>query len=157
MKLRDASLQDFRKKTLSHILCHVISLHFLRMHHDYFFGKGFESVQVQFLSVESSITCNLPVQSRFMKPTIFMLNMAFDVLLSAVFAKDGKLESFVSCNVKLFALCSDMYFFIKTLLFSIMVIITFYFDICIKLILSTIISTRKEWHSADSRHSGNIR
>ena len=91
------------------------------------------------------------------KSTIFMLNMAFDVLLSAVFAKDGKLESFVSCNLKLFALCYDMYFFIKTLLFSIMVIITFYFDICIKLILSTIISTRKEWHSADSRHSGNIR
>ena len=32
------------------------------------------------------------------KSTIFMLNMAFDVLLSAVFAKYSKLESFVSCD-----------------------------------------------------------
>ena len=103
-----------KKKTLSHILCHVFYLHFLRMHHDYFFGRGFDSVRVQLLSVESSITCNLPVQSRFMKSTIFMLNMAFDVLLSAVFVKYSKLESFVSCNIKLFALCFDMYFFIKT-------------------------------------------
>ena len=47
------------------------------------------------------------------KSTIFMLNMAFDVLLSAVFVKYSKLESFVSCNIKLFALCFDMYFFIK--------------------------------------------
>ena len=30
------------------------------------------------------------------KSTIFMLNMAFDVLLSAVFVKYSKLESFVS-------------------------------------------------------------
>ena len=45
------------------------------------------------------------------KSTIFMLNMAFDVLLSAVFVKYSKLESFVSCNIKLFALCFDMYFF----------------------------------------------
>ena len=38
------------------------------------------------------------------KSTIFILNMAFDILLSAVFVKYSKLESFVSCNVKLFAL-----------------------------------------------------
>ena len=40
------------------------------------------------------------------KSTIFMLNMAFDVLLSAVFVKYSKLESFVSCDTKLFALHS---------------------------------------------------
>ena len=44
--------------------------------------------------------------------SIFMLNIAFDVLLSAVFVKYSKLESFVSCNVKLFALCFNMYFFL---------------------------------------------
>ena len=44
--------------------------------------------------------------------TIFMLNMAFDALLSEVFVKYSKLVSFVSCNVKLFALCFDMYFFL---------------------------------------------
>ena len=58
------------------------------------------------------------------KSTIFMLDMAFDVLLSAVFVKYSKLESFVSCNVscKLFVLRFHMYFFIKSELFSIMVI-----------------------------------
>ena len=45
------------------------------------------------------------------KSTIFMLNMAFDIFLSAVFVKYSKLESFISCNIKLFALCFDMYFF----------------------------------------------
>ena len=45
------------------------------------------------------------------KSTIFMLNMAFDVLLRAVFVKYSRLESFVSSNIKLFALCFYMYFF----------------------------------------------
>ena len=48
------------------------------------------------------------------KPTIFMFIMAFDVLLSAVFVKYSKLGTFFSRNVKLFALCFDMYFFIKS-------------------------------------------
>ena len=50
------------------------------------------------------------------KSTIFMLNMAFDVLLSAVFVKYSKLESFVSCNIMLFALCLHMYFFYQKLI-----------------------------------------
>ena len=45
------------------------------------------------------------------KSTIFMLDMAFDVLLGAVFVKYSKPESFVSCNIKLFALCFHMDFF----------------------------------------------
>ena len=64
------------------------------------------------------------------KSTIFMLNLAFDVLLSAGFVKSSKSKSFVSCNIKLFALCFDMYFF--------------YVDICIKFTLSKTISARKE-------------
>ena len=32
----------FTKKTLSHILLHVLCLHFLRTRHDYFFQRGFE-------------------------------------------------------------------------------------------------------------------
>ena len=47
------------------------------------------------------------------KSTTFMLNMAFDILLSAVFVKYSKSGSFVSC-IKLFALCFHMYFFIKS-------------------------------------------
>ena len=45
------------------------------------------------------------------KSTIFM-NMAFYVFLSAVFVKYSKLESFVSCNIKVFALYFDMYLFL---------------------------------------------
>ena len=45
------------------------------------------------------------------KSTIFLLNMAFDVPLSAVFVKYRKLESFISRNIRLFALCFDMYVF----------------------------------------------
>ena len=48
-----------------------------------------------------------------------ILNMAFEVLLSAVFVKLG---SFVSCDIKLFALCFHMYFFCLKL------IILFYGD-----------------------------
>ena len=48
------------------------------------------------------------------KSAIFMLNMAFDVLMSAVFVKYSELESFVSCNIKLFAQCFHMDFFIKS-------------------------------------------
>ena len=73
------------KKTLSHILFHVFCLHFLRMHHDYFFRRGFESVRAQFLSAESSITFNYLFNHDSSKPIIFMLNTAFDVLLSTVF------------------------------------------------------------------------
>ena len=47
------------------------------------------------------------------KSTIFILNMAFDVLLSAVFVKYSKLESFVFSKIKLLALYFHMYFFIK--------------------------------------------
>ena len=61
--------------------------------------------------------------------TIFLLNMSFEVLLSAV-----------SCNIKLFALRFGRYFFH----YSPPWLIIFYFDIYIKFTLSTIISTRKE-------------
>ena len=60
MRLRDVRLQVYEKK-----LFHVFGLHFFRIHHDYVFRGGFDSVRVQFLSAESSITCNLPVQSQF--------------------------------------------------------------------------------------------
>ena len=50
MKLQDANLQVYKKKNLSHILLHVFCLHFLRMYHDYFFQRGFESVRAKFLS-----------------------------------------------------------------------------------------------------------
>ena len=119
-----------KKKTLSHILFHVFCIHFLRIHHDYFVQRGFESVRVQFLSAKVVFLVIYLFSHDSSKSTIFMLNVAFDVLLSAGFVKSSKSKSFVSCNIKLFALCFDMYFF--------------YVDICIKFTLSKTISARKE-------------
>ena len=125
----------FTKKTFSHIFFHVFYLHFLRMYHDYFCRRGLKVCK-----------CNLFQRKVVLLViylfTIFMLNMAFDVLLNAVFVKYSELESFVSCNIKLFALCFDMYFFIK---FSIMVNKILFFDIWMKFTVSKVISTRKEW------------
>ena len=45
MKLRDANLQVNEKKTLSHILLHAFCLHFIRIHHNNFFQRGFESLR----------------------------------------------------------------------------------------------------------------
>ena len=125
----------FTKKTLLHIFFHVFYLHFLRMYHDYFCRRGLKVCK-----------CNLFQRKVVLLViylfTIFMLNMAFDVLLNAVFVKYSELESFVSCNIKLFALCFDMYFFIK---FSNMVNKILFFDIWMKFTVSKVISTRKEW------------
>ena len=43
--------------------------------------------------------------------TIFMLNMAFDVLFCSVQFLSYKLESFVSCNIKFFALFRYVLFY----------------------------------------------
>ena len=51
------------------------------------------------------------------KSTIFMLNIAFDVLLSAVFVKYNKLESFVSFNINTVAcICQIFHFYYDILL-----------------------------------------
>ena len=60
----------------------------------------------------------------------------------------NELEFFISCNIKITkTYCSVFWYvlFYKNLLFSIILIIIFYFDICIKFRLSSIISTIKKW------------
>ena len=86
------------------------------------------------------------------KSTFFMLNMAFDVLVLTFWVQFllYKLEFFVSCNIitRTSFFCSVFWskFFQK-----IIVLhhgdnnFLFYFDICIKFTLSTIISTMKNW------------
>ena len=100
----------FTKKTLLHIRFHVFYLHFFRMHHDYFFGRVCE---YNFFQRKVLLLVIYLFNHDSSKPTIFMLNISFDVLLSAVFVK---LESFVSCNIKLFAVFRYMLFFIKTII-----------------------------------------
>ena len=84
------------KKTLLHILFQVFCLHFLRMNHDFFLRRVSEHNFFQRKVV--LLVIYLLTHDSF-KPTIFLLNMSFDVLLSAV-----------SCNIKLFALCFQRYF-----------------------------------------------
>ena len=119
-KYQPASL---RKKTLLHILLHVFCFHFLRMHHDYFFRRGFENVQTQFLSRNIRKVVLLVIylfNCDSSKSTFFMLNMAFDVLSSTVLKlskKIGILRFLQNKNYKnflLFALGFDIYFLIKT-------------------------------------------
>ena len=76
------------RKTLSHILLHVFCLHFLRIYHDYFFRRVFESVGVQFLSGNIIGLFVIYLFNYDSSKSIFsMLNMRLDVLLSTVFVK----------------------------------------------------------------------
>ena len=108
MKLRDASLQVYEKTLLkssfryfaiifSECITITSSEEGLKVCECNFFQRKVVLLVIYLFNHDSS------------KSTIFMLNMAFDVLLSAVFVKYSKLESFVSCNIKHFALCFDMY------------------------------------------------
>ena len=84
------------------------------------------------------------------KATFFLLNMAFDVLLSTVFVK---FEFFVSCNINItrtfffffFALCFDVLFYQNLIVLhhgnNSSVI---FWHLC-QFTLSTIISTMKKW------------
>ena len=111
MKLRDASLQVYEENSFTHpfmyftfIFSECITItspeESLKVCECNFFQRKVVLLVIYLFNHDSS------------KSTIFMLNMAFDVLLSAVFVKYSKLESFVSCNIKLFALCFDMYYFL---------------------------------------------
>ena len=61
MKLRDASLQVYEKNSFTHSLSCILPS-FSQNASRLLLRK---SVRVQFLSAESSVNCNLPVQSRF--------------------------------------------------------------------------------------------
>ena len=74
------------KKALSHILLHIFCLHFLRVHHDYFFQRVFESVRAQFLpgNISRLLVIYLFNYSSS-KSTFSILKMQLDVFLSTVF------------------------------------------------------------------------
>ena len=69
------------KKTLSHILLHAFCLHFLRIHDDYFF-----TITISFRKYKRKVGIYL-LNDDSSKSTFFMLNMAFEVLLSTTFVK----------------------------------------------------------------------
>ena len=76
---------SLRKKKLFHTSSFMyIAFIFLRMHHDYFFRRGFESVEHNFFQWKGVLLLIYLFNHDLSKSTIFMLSMAFDVLLSAV-------------------------------------------------------------------------
>ena len=127
MKLRDTSLQVYEENSFTYpfmyftfIFSECITItspeESLKVCECNFFQRKVVLLVIYLFNHDSS------------KSTIFMLNIAFDVLLSAVFVKYNPLESFVSC--KLFALCFHMYFFIKSFfMINLNVIITFMLQI----------------------------
>ena len=141
------------KKALLHILLHVLCLHFLRIHHDYFFQRVLESVRAEFLSGNiSRLLVMYLLNYRSSKSTFSMLKMQLDVFLSSFY----QVNSFVSCDVKLqehpsFCSCSAFWYviFYKNLIVLHHNVnnFLFYFDICIKFTLSLIISTIKKWQN----------
>ena len=95
MKLRDANLQLYKKKLFRTFSFMYFAFIFPRVHHDYFFRRAFEKVQAQFLSGnffppdERKVVLLVIYLFNYdsSKSIFFMLNMAFDALLSTVFIK----------------------------------------------------------------------
>ena len=85
------------EKALSHILLHVFCLHFLRIHHDYFFQRFFEGVRAHFLTGNiSRLLVIYLFNYNSSKSTFSMFKMQLDVFLSKI-----NQNSCVSCNAKL--------------------------------------------------------
>ena len=88
------------KKALSHIIVHVFSLHFLRIHHDYLFKRVFESLQAQFLSGNiSGLLAIYLFNCNSSKSTFSMLKTQLDVFLSTVFINKLKFICFLQCKI----------------------------------------------------------
>ena len=137
MKLRDASMEVYEKNSFTHPLsCILLSFS--------------QNASRLFLS-KSLWKCASTISFTILTIHLSLLSSCWlwHLMFSWVQFLSNKLESFVSCNIKLLLCILICTFFIKTYLFSIMVIIIFCYDICIKFtlltIVSTIISTRKEW------------
>ena len=125
------------KKSLSHILLNAFCFNFLRIHKNTF--SNFAST-TSFRKYEWKVVTGKHLFNHdSSKPFFFMLNMAFDVLLSTV-----------SCNVRTTRTSCSVFSYV--LFYKNLIVLThgdnnflFYFDICIKLTLSKIISTTKKW------------
>ena len=106
MKLRDVRLQVYEKNSfmyLAFIFSEYITITFSE--------EGLTVCEYNFFQQKVVLLAIYLFNHNSSKSTIFMLNIAFDFLLSAVLVKYSKLESFVSCNKNLFALSFDMYLF----------------------------------------------
>ena len=122
------------KKRLIHTSSSMLLLSFFRIHHNYFFRKGFQNV-------EAVLIYQFNYNS-------FKSTLSKWYLLTWVQLLSNKLNFFVSCNIKLtrtsFLLCVSRFTFLwkSDCSPSWGQNIIFYFNICIKFTLSTIIQQR---------------
>ena len=100
---------------------HAFCLHFLRMHHDIFYGRGFESLRAQFLSAEIVLFVIYLFNHDSPKPAFFMLNIAFMIWRSLKYSfclnwnlRFLQYEDYK--NILLFTLCFDRHVFYKNLI-----------------------------------------
>ena len=137
------------RKTLKRILLHVICLHFVRAHHDYFCPKSLWKCAstISFSKCKRKVVLIVVVyDSSSQLSSCGIWNLHFSYL-------SNKLEFFVSCNVKI--AWTSLYLpcvLINVLSYQNLIVLRhggnnflFYFDICIKFTLSTIISMMKKW------------
>ena len=148
-----------KKALSSHILLHILCLHFLRIHHDYFFQRVFESVWAHILSGNISgllviylFNCNSSKST-----PCWRCNWTFSWV--QFLSNKLKFICFLRCKITrtsffLLMLCFYICDFVMlcVLFYKNLVVLRlgdnnflFYFDICIKFTLSSIISTMKKW------------
>ena len=134
------------KKSLLLIL-HVFCLHFLRIHYEGFFQRGFKSVRAQFLSILLVIYCSITIHlSQLSSCLILHLTFFWVQFLS------NQLELFLSCDIKIKRTSISCSVFWCVLFYENLIVLhhgdnnfLFYFEICIKFILSIITLTMKKW------------
>ena len=147
------------RKTLSHILLHVFCLHFLRIHHDYFFQRVFESVRAQFLSgnISGLLVIYLFNYNSSKSTPCWRCNWTFSWV--QFLSNKLKLIHFLRCKItRTSFFCSYPVFWYLwfshalCIFYKNLIVLhlrdnnfPFYFDICIKFKLSLIISTMKKW------------
>ena len=88
------------KKTLSRILFHVFRLHFIRMHHDYFFRRGFKVCENNLFPRKVVLLVIYLFHHHSSKSTFSKLNMAFDAPLSRVLFLSNKIGILRTLNTR---------------------------------------------------------
>ena len=154
MKFRDANLQADEKSSFTHphILLHVFCLHFLRIHHNYFFQRVFESVRAQFLSgnISGLLVIYLFNYNSSKSTPCWRCNWTFSWV--QFLSNKLKLIRFLRCKITKTSFFCSCSVFGYVLFYKNLIVLhlcdnnfLFYFDICIKFTLSSIISTMKKW------------
>ena len=153
MKFRDANLQVDEKSSFTHPPSCILPS-FSKNTSRLLLPKSlWKCASIISFRKYKRVTCNLPVQLKFLQVNFLHVEDAIESFLEYSFYQVNW-NSFVSCDVKLqehpsFCSCSVFWY---VLFYKNLIVLhhgdnnfLFYFDICIKFTLSLIISTMKKW------------